>query len=117
VRYTTPQRQPLQGDFQVHDTLLGIPVEIVAVICFAIAAAYATYWPRPPRTATTPRTTWQHFVLRWFHALTWLCLGLASLALKFIGVTSAQILGLLGLAGYLIFMAVFMREKLRYPQG
>jgi hypothetical protein len=101
----------------VYNTLLGIPVEFLAAICFAIAAAYATFWPRPPRTATEPRTAWQQLVLRWFHALTWLLLGLACLALKFVGVTAAQILGLLGLASYVTFMVVFVREKTRYPQG
>ena len=101
----------------MYDTLLGIPVEIIAAICFAIAAAYGSFWPRPPRSATEPRTFWQHLVLRWFHTLTWLCLGLAALAVKFIGMTAAQILGLLGLVSYVTFMAVFLREKLRYPQG
>jgi hypothetical protein len=101
----------------VQESLLGLPVEILAAICFAVAATYTIFWPRPPRTATTPRTAWQHLVLRWFHALTWVCLGLAALSLKYVGVTAAQVLGILGLLGYLIFMATFMREKMRYPQG
>ncbi len=101
----------------MYNTLMGIPVEVWASICFAVAAAYAIFWPRPPRTGTTPRTLWQQIVLRWFHAATWLSLGLASLALKFLGVSAAQFLGLLGLLGYLTFMTVFIREKLRYPQG
>lgn len=99
------------------NTLLGLPVEVWASICFAVAAAYAVFWPRPPRTATAPRTAWQHLVLRWGHAATWISLGLAALALKYIGVSAAQILGLLGLVGYLTFMTVFVREKLRYPHG
>ena len=101
----------------VDNTLLGLPVEIWATICFAVAGAYAIFWPRPPRTATTPRTAWEHFVLRWFHTLTWLSLGLAALAVKYAGASAAQILGLLGLVGYVTFMVVFVREKLRYPQG
>jgi hypothetical protein len=32
-------------------------------------------------------------------------------------VTAAQILGALGLVSYLVFMTVFVREKMRYPQG
>lgn len=101
----------------MHTTLLGIPVEFIAIICFAIGGTYANIWPRPPRSATTPRTAWQHFVLRWFHTITWVCLGLAALALKFVGVNTAVILALLGLVVYLVFMTVFMREKMRYPQG
>jgi hypothetical protein len=56
-------------------------------------------------------------VLRWFHAATWLCLGVAALAVKYAGATAAQILGLLALVAYLTFMLVFVREKMRYPQG
>jgi hypothetical protein len=56
-------------------------------------------------------------VLRWFHAITWLCLGLASLSLKYVGATAAQVLGVLGFLGYITFMVVFVREKFRYPQG
>jgi hypothetical protein len=99
------------------NTLLGLPVEFWAIICSAVAVAYYNFWPRPPRTANTPRTWWQHLVLRWFHALTWLCLALAALMLKYIGITTAQALGLIALVAYLIFMAVFLRERLKYPQG
>lgn len=101
----------------MDNNLLGLPVEAWAIICFVVAAAYANFWPRPPRTATAPRTAWQQFVLRWLHTITWASLGLAALALKFVGITAAQILGLVGLVGYLTFMTVFLREKLRYPHG
>jgi len=96
---------------------MGLPVEIWAILCFGVAVAYTNFWPRPPRTATEPRTAIQQFILRWMHAITWYCLGVASLSLKYIGGSAAQILGLLGLGCYLLFMAVFIREKLRYPQG
>jgi hypothetical protein len=59
----------------------------------------------------------QQLVLRWFHALTWALLGLATLSLKYVGVTGAQILGALGFLSYITFMVVFVREKMRYPQG
>ena len=101
----------------MQSTLMGIPVEFWGLVCFAIATAYTIFWPRPARTATAPRTAWQQLVLRWFHAATWILLGLASLSLKFVGFTTAQILGLLGLFAYLTFMTVFVREKMRYPQG
>lgn len=101
----------------MQNTLMGLPVEFWAILCFGVAVAYTNIWPRPPRTATEPRTPLQQFILRWMHALTWYCLGSASLALKFVGVTAAQALGILGLAAYIIFMTVFIREKLRYPQG
>jgi hypothetical protein len=109
--------QDFGGEAYVHNTLLGLPVEFWAIVSFGIAVAYYNFWPRPPRTATEPRTALQQFVLRWFHSLTWALLGLASLSLKYVGVTTAQVLGLLGLASYLIFMFFFVREKMRYPQG
>jgi hypothetical protein len=101
----------------VQNTLMGIPVELVAAVCIAIAALYAVFWPRPPRSAPAPRTLWQALVLRWFHSLTWALLALAALALRYVGFTASQTLGLLGLASYLIFMATLVREKMRYPQG
>jgi hypothetical protein len=96
---------------------MGIPVEAIAGICFAIAGLYAILWPRPPRTASQARPGWQALVLRWFHSATWLWLGLAALALKYVGTLPAQTLGLLGLATYLVFMTVLVREKMRFPQG
>ena len=74
----------------MQNTLMGLPVEIWAVICLAVAVIYFNFWPRPPRTATVPRTAWQQLVLRWFHSLTWLFLAFAALSLKFVGVTAAQ---------------------------
>ena len=99
----------------MQSTLMGLPVEMWAMLCFVVAGAYTIYWPRPPRTGE--RTAWQQFVLRWFHALTWAWIGLAALAMKYIGVTVAQTFGVLGLVTYLVFMIVFVREKMRYPQG
>lgn len=101
----------------MQNTLMGLPVEFWAIVCFAVAAAYAIFWPRPPRTATQPRSAWQQLVLRWFHSLTWAFLGLAALMLKFASPLAAQTLGLLGFVSYIIFMTVFVREKMRYPQG
>lgn len=101
----------------MSNTLMGIPVEILTVVCFAIAVAYANFWPRPPRTATAPRSAVQQFVLRWFHAATWAFLGIAAFSVKYISGTAAQAFGLLGLASYFVFMTYFVREKVRYPQG
>ena len=99
----------------MQSTLMGLPVEIWAALCFGVAGAYTIFWPRPPRTGQ--RTAWQQLVLRWFHALTWAFLGLATLSLKYVSVTGAQILGGLGFLSYIIFMVVFVRERMRYPQG
>ena len=99
----------------MQDTLLGIPVEAWAVGCLAIAVAYARFYPPAPRSA--PRSLLQHIALRWGHSLTWLFLALAALALKYVGAGIAQVLGLLGLVSYLLFMGLLLREKMRYPTG
>ena len=99
----------------MDNTLLGIPVEIWAAGCFALAIAYSVFWPRPPRAKQ--RSLWEHFVLRWLHALTWLWLGLAALSVKYVGATAAQALGVLSLISYIIFMVTLVREKFRYPTG
>ena len=101
----------------MQNTLMGLPVEFWTIVCFAIAVAFYNFWPRPPQTATVPRTWLQQFVLRWFHPLTWALLGLASLSLKYFSATASQVLAVLALASYIIFMVFFVREKLRFPQG
>lgn len=99
----------------MENTLLGLPVEVWAVVCFAVAILYTVFWPRPPRAKQ--RSAWEHFVLRWLHALTWMWLALAALSSKYVGGLAAQTLGLLAFASYIIFMVTLVREKFRYPTG
>ncbi len=82
----------------------------------AVLAAAFTVIQIPKQT---PRTTGlTHFVLRWFHAVTWLCLALSFLvravASDQAGVADA--IGLLGLAAYIAFRVEINRTKRLLPK-
>lgn len=95
----------------MQETILGIPVEMVAAICIAVAVLYTIYWPKPG--PGVQRAPWRAFVLRWFHALTWVALALAAPSVKYIGLGVAQVLGVLGLLIYLTFMAALLTDRRR----
>lgn len=99
----------------MDNTLLGLPVEILAAGCFAVAVVFTVLWPPPPKAKI--RSRWEHFVLRWLHALTWFWLTLAILSVKYVGGVAAGTLGLLALVSYFVFTVTLMREKFRYPAG
>lgn len=93
------------------NTLLGVPLIFWALVCFSIAAAYFFFWPRPSAKRLTPRTTWQHIVLRYFHGLVWVLLGVGCL----LGWQSDSQFGrwvaLLALPVYVIFLVVVVRDR------
>lgn len=93
----------------MSNTFFGLPVEVWAAICLGVAAFYTMLWPRPvPGRVRPPLTA---FILRWLHALTWVALALAALAVKYAGWTVAQVLALTGLACYIIFIVFLIRER------
>lgn len=93
----------------MSETLLGVPVEMVAAICIAVAVLYFIYWPKPGPAQIRP--LWRAVVLRWFHGLTWVALALAALSLKYLGLAVAQVLGVVGLIAYLLFMAALLTDR------
>lgn len=99
----------------MQETLLGVPVEMIAAICIAVAALYAVYWPKPG--PGVERVQWRAFVLRWFHAMTWVGLALATLAFKYLGQTPAQVLGVIALLVYLTFMATLLTDRRKRPSS
>lgn len=93
----------------MQETLLGVPVEMVSAICIAVAVLYFIYWPKPGPTQV--RAAWRALVLRWFHGLTWVALALAALSLKYVNIGTAQVLGVVGLIAYLLFMAALLTDR------
>ena len=93
------------------NTLLGAPLIFWAIVCFSIAVAYYFFWPKPSPRRLTPRTTGQHIVLRYFHALVWVLLGLGCL----LGGMSSGELGrwvaLAGIPVYAIFLYYVVRDR------
>ena len=94
-------------------TLFGIPFYLWGVVCLGVAAIYTATWPKPKPDAPA-RPAWRQFILRWFHALVWVLLAGACFA-KAIGLTPApfwsNMLGLAGLAAYLIFLTTFTMDR------
>lgn len=90
---------------------LGVPLLVWSVLCLALALVWVVLWPSD-RTAETAGL--RFIILRWFHALTWLCLALAAFiaGLNVLGGTvTARWIALLGLAAYLIFIGTLVTSS------
>ena len=98
----------------MNSTFWGLPVEVWMGLCLAVTGFYAVLWPRP--MPGERRSLWTGFILRWGHALVWLLLAAALLAYRFFGLLPAQILGLAGLALYILFMATLVGRRFK-PRG
>jgi hypothetical protein len=94
-------------------TLLGIPLVFWGLGCLAVAAAYYRLWPQPSPKRTQPRTRFQHFVLRYGHALVWLLLAsgcfLAGAGYVPFGLTLAFV----SLPIYILFLVVLLQDRQR----
>jgi hypothetical protein len=92
-------------------TLLGVPLAFWSVVCFSIAAAYYFFWPQPSPKRLTPRTRGQHIVLRYFHALVWVLLGVGCL-LGWFGLGDlGRWVALLAIPAYAIFLVYVVRDR------
>ncbi len=94
--------------------LFGMPWPVLGGLCLAVAAVYTVVWPRPQDPTARARPAWRHLVLRWCHALVWLLLALSCfvrLARSLGGPATANILALLALVGYVIFLATVVVDR------
>jgi hypothetical protein len=91
--------------------LLGIPLAIWGIVCLVVAVIWVFVWPSNKRVAPNGLP---HFILRWFHALVWLFLATAAFIAGFDilgGANTAQLVALLALLTYLVFMATLVVTK------
>src|SRR6266487_2536539 len=91
--------------------LLGIPLPILGIGCLALTVVWMFVWPRDRATHSA---VIRYFILRWFHALTWLLLALAAFIGGYDvlgGINLAKPIALLSLIVYLIFMITFTTSK------
>ena len=95
------------------NTLFGIPLSLLGIGCLAVAAAYYRLWPQPSPKRTLPRTSRQHFILRYGHALVWLLLAagcfLAGAGYAPIGLTLAAF----SLPVYIVFLVMLVQDRQR----
>lgn len=85
----------------------GIPYLFWGVTCVLMALIWVFMWPK--ESAGTGG--WRFMVLRWFHALTWALLAAAAFIATFNvlgGTTLAQLLALLALAVYVVFIGTMI---------
>lgn len=88
--------------------LLGIPLVIWGGICILLTIVWVFVWPSDKAAAVDDL---QFFILRWFHALTWLFLAAAAFIAAFDilrGAATAKTVAFLALITYLIFVATFV---------
>jgi hypothetical protein len=91
--------------------LLGIPLVVWGGICLVLTIIWIIVWPRDK---AVPSDVLRFFILRWFHALTWLLLALAAFIAAFNlfgGVDTARVVAFLSLLTYLIFLATFVTSR------
>lgn len=95
----------------MSEQFLGIPFTVWGVLCLAIAAAFASFWPQAKVTGDT--STFRYLLLRWGHAAVWGLLAVAALlrGLGGSGVTVvSQVSALLALVVYFAFVAALVRN-------
>ncbi len=86
--------------------LIGIPWLACATAAFVVAIVFVFVVPRSA-DVTGP----EYLVLRWFHALVWVLLGLAALARQFLP-TNERLAGAvaqLALVVYVVYLITFVR--------
>ncbi|MEZ4866635.1 MAG: hypothetical protein R3C14_35275 [Caldilineaceae bacterium] len=99
----------------MESDLLGIRLTFWAIPCLMMTVLWLYLWPRDRMPA---QVNLRYLILRWFHALTWLLLTLATLTagLGILGgATTGKVLGLLGLAAYLLFLYTTITSKPNVP--
>ncbi len=86
--------------------LVGIPWLVCATSAFVVAVVFVFVVPR-----SAGATGLEYVVLRWFHSLVWVLLGLAALARQFLPTNErlAGALAQLALVVYVVYFITFVR--------
>jgi hypothetical protein len=91
--------------------LFGIPYTLWGIAALVITVIWVFIWPR--KKSVRPKSL-PYFILRWFHALTWLLLAAAAFiaGLDILGgQATALLVAFLGFFTYLVFMATVVITK------
>jgi hypothetical protein len=93
----------------MNTPFLGVAWFVWGLLCVAVAVIFIVIWPRGKRPGKARGL--QSLILRWFHALVWVLLAMSFLLRdgKVLGGPStANVLALLALGVYLIFIAMVL---------
>jgi hypothetical protein len=91
--------------------LWGVPNLVWGGVCLVLAIVWVIVWPSDKVAAGA---VLRFFILRWFHALTWLLLALAAFIAAFKlfgGDGTARLVAFLSLPVYLIFLITFVTSR------
>lgn len=97
----------------LESKLWGVPHVIWGVICLLFTIVWIFVWPK--NKIVTSKVL-QFFIIRWFHALTWLLLAIAAFIAAFNlfgGKGTAGFIALLSLPVYLIFLLTLVINRKR----
>jgi hypothetical protein len=112
--YLAPTTVGLKRWLLVMETkVFGVPLIFWGILCLALTVVWVVVWPSD---RVTPTSAVQFFILRWFHALTWLFLAIAAFIAAFNllgGVHTAKRVAFLSLVTYLIFMGTVVTSSAR----
>lgn len=93
---------------------LGVSLLIWGCLCLVVALLYLFLSPHLIRGRQSSYAKWRFLVLRWFHSLVWLLLALSC----FLwgehlsgGAVLANVLALIALAIYLVFIVAFIVDR------
>ena len=98
----------------MSETFLGFPLQTWGILCLAVAVAYFFKWPKPkPDRTGPPRNTLVHIILRWFHSVVWLLLGLACFLWASGPSSAANAVAVAALIVYAVFLVTLLRDRAR----
>jgi hypothetical protein len=104
----------------MEDTLFGIPLSTLGLICMCLALLWYFVWPKDntPKPLKQvpgyrPRPVWMHDVLRWFHMIVWMLLAATCFFTDADQSTLASVSALLAGVFYVIFVVTLIKDKQR----
>ena len=92
-----------------NDALFGIPIILIGLGCFVIAAIFFFVWPRLA-AKNYKQLSWRHYILHYFHSLAWILLGMAGIVLRRSAILAA-VLVLLGIVVYIVFISAWVQAR------
>lgn len=99
----------------------GISFMVLGFVCLLIAVVYMIFYPHSKNEIQSgSRRKWRYLILRWFHSIVWLLLGLSCFIWgEYIPVRTklANILALLSLLIYVTFMVTLVIERRSQHRG
>jgi hypothetical protein len=96
----------------MNTLFLGVSWLVWGLLCFAVAVIFIVIWPRGKRPGKA--SALQSLILRWFHALVWVLLAVSFFlrgGMILGGPSTANVLALLALVVYLIFIGTVLRSS------